>query len=152
MAGENLRVDPQEFDAIRDRLGDRVVHVGTLDRAGYHDLLAASDVTVSTAEHETFGIAAVEAMAAGCVSLLPDRLSYPEIVPGRWHRTVLYGPGELVDRLRAVLTDLPAARRAVDGLARAVRRYDWPVVAPAYDEVLGELAAARRAGPPSSGA
>jgi glycosyltransferase involved in cell wall biosynthesis len=152
LAGENLRVDPQEFDAIRVRLGDRVVHVGTLDRAGYHELLAASDVTVSTAEHETFGIAAVEAMAAGCVPLLPDRLSYPEIVPGRWHRTVLYGPGELVDRLRVVLTDLPAARRAVDGLARAVRRYDWPVVAPAYDEVLGELAATRRAGPPSSGA
>jgi glycosyltransferase involved in cell wall biosynthesis len=142
LAGENLRVDPQEFDAIRRRLGDRVVHVGRLDHGGYHRLLAASDVTVSTAEHETFGIAAVEAMAAGCVPLLPDRLSYPEIVPERWHPAVLYGEGELRDRLRSVLTDLPAARVAVDGLAEAVRRCAWPEVIPAYDDVIEQLAPA----------
>jgi glycosyltransferase involved in cell wall biosynthesis len=142
LAGENLRIDPQEFDGIRRRLGDRVVHVGPLDRDGYHRLLAASDVTVSTAEHETFGIAAVEAMAAGCVPLLPDRLSYPEIVPERWHPAVLYGEDELRDRLRGVLTDLPAARAAVDGLAGAVRRHEWPAVIPAYDGVIEQLARA----------
>ncbi len=140
LAGENLRVDPQEFDAIRQRLGDRVVHVGPLDRDGYHRLLAASDVTVSTAEHETFGIAAVEAMAAGCVPLLPKRLSYPEIVPERWHEAVLYGDGELRDRLRIVLTGLPAARAAVDGLADAMQRHAWPNVAPTYDAVIDDLA------------
>ena len=140
LAGENLRVDPQEFDQIRERLGDRVVHVGVLDRKGYHRLLGASDVTVSTADHETFGIAAVEAMAAGCVPLLPNRLSYPEIVPAQWHDAVLYEDGELRDRLRVVLTDLPAARVRVDGLARSVRRHDWSVVAPRYDAVLSALA------------
>jgi glycosyltransferase involved in cell wall biosynthesis len=140
LAGENLRIDPQEFDAIRARLGDRVTHVGTLDRDGYHRLLAAADVTVSTAEHETFGIAAVEAMAAGCVPLLPNRLSYPEIVPPEWHEAVLYEDGELRDRLRTVLTDLPAARHRVDGLAESMRRWDWSVLAPCYDEVLAGLA------------
>jgi len=141
LAGENLRIDPREFDRIRERLGDRVVHVGALDTDAYHALLAASDVTVSTADHETFGIAAVEAMAAGCVPLLPDRLSYPEIVDPRWHDAVLYADGELRDRLRAVLTDLPGARARVDGLAADVRRWDWPVIAPRYDAVLDELAA-----------
>jgi glycosyltransferase involved in cell wall biosynthesis len=139
LAGENLRVDPQEFDAIRSRLGDRVVHVGVLDRDDYHRLLAASDVTVSTAEHETFGIAAVEAMAAACVPLLPDRLSYPEIVPPRWHEPVLYGHGQLSDRLRTVLTDLPAARARVEGLAAAMARFDWSAMAPRYDAVLDEV-------------
>jgi len=147
LAGENLRVDPQEFDSIRRRLGDRVVHVGTLDRDGYHRLLAASDVTVSTAEHETFGIAAVEAMTAGCVPLLPDRLSYPEIVPERFHPAVLYAPDELDDRLRAVLTDLLAARAAVAGLADAMRGYDWPVMAARYDAVIDELVSAPGDGP-----
>jgi len=151
LAGENLRVDPQEFEGIRRRLGDRVVHLGTLDRDGYHSLLAASDVTVSTAEHETFGIAAVEAMTAGCVPLLPNRLSYPEIVPERWHRTVLYGPNELDDRLRAVLTDLPAARAAVAGLADAMRRYDWPVMAPRYDVLIDRLVSASGARPGPEG-
>ena len=151
LAGENLRVDPQEFDDIRRRLGDRVAHVGTLDREGYHRLLAASDVTVSTAEHETFGIAAVEAMTAGCVPLLPNRLSYPEIVPERFHPAVLYAPDELDDRLRAVLTDLPAARAAVVGLADAMRRYDWPVMAPRYDAVIDELVSAPGARPGPAG-
>ena len=151
LAGENLRFDPQEFDAIRARLGDRVVHVGVLDRAGYHRLLASSDVTVSTAEHETFGIAAVEAMAAGCVPLLPDRLSYPEIVPARWRDVVLYEEGELRDRLRAVLTDLPAARARVDGLAESMRRHDWSVLAPRYDDAIDRLVSGREAAPSQGG-
>ena len=151
LAGENLRVDPQEFDRIRERLGDRVVHVGTLDHDGYRRLLAASDVIVSTAEHETFGIAAVEAMAAGCVPLLPDRLSYPEIVPPRWHDAVLYREGDLRDRLRAVLTDLVGARGRVEGLAAAMHRYDWAVVAPRYDEELDDIVNAPRAGPGRAG-
>jgi glycosyltransferase involved in cell wall biosynthesis len=141
LAGENLRVDPQEFDWIQERLGDRVTHVGVLDREDYHRLLSSSDVTVSTAEHETFGIAAVEAMAAGCVPLLPNRLSYPEIVPAQWHEAVLYEEGELGDRLRAALTELPAARTRIDGLAASMRRHDWSVVAPRYDAVLSALAA-----------
>lgn len=148
LAGANLRVDPQEFDRIRERLGDRVVHVGVLDREGYHRLLSSSDVTVSTAEHETFGVAAVEAMAAGCVPLLPNRLSYPEIVPPTWHEAVLYEDGELVDRLRAVLTDLPAARAEVSGLAASMARYDWRVMAPRYDDAVDALIGA---GGPGSG-
>ena len=146
LAGENLRVDPQEFDRIRQRLGERVVHVGRLDRDEYHRLLAASDVTVSTADHETFGIAAVEAMAAGCVPLLSNRLSYPEIVPAAWHDAVLYEEDRLVDRLRAVLVDLPAARTQVDGLAAAMRRYDWSAMAPRYDDALSDLVTPRAAG------
>ena len=149
LAGENLRVDPQEFDRIRERLGDRVVHVGRLDLDGYGRLLAASDVTVSTAEHETFGIAAVEAMAAGCVPLLPNRLSYPEIVPARWHEAVLYEESELRDRLRAVLTDLPAARAGIQGLAASMRRFDWSVVATRYDDGIDRLSAGRPAAGPS---
>jgi glycosyltransferase involved in cell wall biosynthesis len=150
LAGENLRIDPQEFDRIRARLGERVVHVGALDDAGYRRLLASADVTASTAEHETFGIAAVEAMAAGCVPLLPNRLSYPEIVAPQWHEAVLYEDGELRDRLRRVLTDLPAARAAVDGLAASVRRWDWSVIAPRYDAVLSDLG--RRSAGPRGGA
>ena len=68
-------------------------------------------------------------------------LSYPEIVPHRFHDAVLYDDGELRDRLRAVLTDLPAARARVDGLAEAVRCWDWAVLAPRYDAVLAALAA-----------
>jgi glycosyltransferase involved in cell wall biosynthesis len=140
LAGENRRVDPQEFAAVRADLGDRVVHAGHLPRPAYRDLLLRAAVTASTARHEFFGIAAVEAMAAGCVPLLPRRLAYPEAVPRPYHDAVLY-PGRLYERLAGVLTDLPAARRRVAGLRAAMRVHDWSAVGPRYDSALEALAA-----------
>jgi glycosyltransferase involved in cell wall biosynthesis len=142
LAGLNTRVDPQEFDDVRAALGDRVVHVGALDRDAYVDLLLRADVHVSTARHEHFGIASVEAMAAGTVPLLPDRLSYPELVPPAFHAAVLY-PSKLYDHLARVLAGLPAARGRVDGLRAAMRRHDWATVIEQYDVGLAALAEAR---------
>ena len=142
-AGANTREDPQEFDAAFAALGDRVVHVGHLPRADYEALLLRGDVVVSTAAHEFFGVATVEAMAAGLVPLLPDRLAYPELVPERFHDAVLYRHS-LFDRLRAVLEDLPAARHRVEGLRESTRRFSWEAVAPLYDAELEALASAPR--------
>jgi glycosyltransferase involved in cell wall biosynthesis len=142
LAGENVRVDPREFDDARVRLGGRVVHVGHLPEADYRELLTRADVVVSTARHEFFGVAIVEAMAAGAVPLLPDRLSYPELVPERYHESVLYSDGALTDGLRRVLADLGGARAAVDGLRSEMLRFDWATLAPVYDDRLRDLVSA----------
>ena len=80
LAGANVRSDPREFVEAEERFVDRLVHVGHLDRERYLELLVRSSVVASTAVHEFFGIAMVEAMAAGLVPLLPRALSYPELV------------------------------------------------------------------------
>ncbi|VDN99323.1 unnamed protein product [Rodentolepis nana] len=49
-------------------------------RDDYWKALADSDVVVSTANHEFFGVSVVEAVSVGCVPLLPQRLAYPELV------------------------------------------------------------------------
>lgn len=140
LAGENRRVDPQEFRAAIDELGPRVVHHEHVDVDDYRALLLRGDVVLSTAVHEFFGVAPVEAMAAGCVPLLPDRLSYPELVPAPFHGAVLYR-ARPADRLRSVLTDLPAARARVDGLRSAMARWSWEALVPRYDEAIDRLAA-----------
>ena len=81
----------------------------------------------------------VEAVAAGCVPVLPARQSYPEMVPGEWHDASLYTDGDLTDRLRAVLTDLPGWRTRVSGLDAAMRRFDWRTVIGDYDDRLEAL-------------
>ena len=141
LAGANVRSDPREFVEAEERFVDRLVHVGHLDRERYLELLVRSSVVASTAVHEFFGIAMVEAMAAGLVPLLPRALSYPELVAREFQAAVLYDSyGDLVRRLREVLVDLDAARQAIDGLRKSMLRFDWTELGPAYDAALTAVA------------
>ena len=76
--------DPWEGSGRRtsavDQLGNKVMYAGHADRSTYLGWLGAGDIVVSAATHEYFGIAVVEALAAGCVPVLPDRLAYPEVM------------------------------------------------------------------------
>ena len=93
----------------------------------------------STALHEFFGIAIVEAAYAGAFPVLPDRLSYPEIMPETVHDLVLYQEGELQERLRWALAH-PAERMSVKAeLKESLGRFDWSALAPQYDAVLSGL-------------
>ena len=141
IAGENVRVDPREMVEARSALGDRVVQFGHLPRSDYVALLGRADVVVSAATPEYIGISEDEAEATGAVPVLPDRLSYPEVVPTAWHGSSLYPDGGLTTRLREVLTGLPEWRARCEGLSAAMRRFDWREVADIYDDGLEALAA-----------
>jgi len=145
LAGSNVRQLPQEFEAARARLGSRVVHYGRADRDTYARLLWQADVVVSTALHEFFGVAVVEAIYCGCLPVLPRRLAYPEIVPASHHARCLYTDFEqLVERLRWALLRPKQARALGQEVRSAVARFDWMELAPAYDEILEEVARADR--------
>ena len=146
VVGENVRIDPTEFTDARRDLDGRIELLGYLeDRGDYLDQLGRADVVISAATHETFGISIVEAVVAGAVPVLPDRLSYPEVITERFHPICLYSGDDDGDSLRrsvrSVLTDIEAARASTDGLADELRRFDWSLVAPAYDDRLEQLAA-----------
>jgi len=79
--GESFGQVPKFFEVARQEFSGHITGWGFLaDRAAYQLALAASDVVVSTANHEFFGIAMVEAVAAGCFPLAPCRLAYPEVL------------------------------------------------------------------------
>ncbi len=52
-----------------------------LTKSKYYELLASARVAVSTATHENFGIAMLEAAMLGCYPICPDSLSYRETMP-----------------------------------------------------------------------
>lgn len=141
VAGERFTRTPEAFEQGRRALGDRVTHFGTSADDDYPTLLARADIVVSTSRHEFFGVAVVEAIAAGAFPLLPRRLAYPELVGG--DEAFLYDDQvDLVARLHRALTD-PGARLAGAQRARtAVERFGWARVAPRYDDLLAEAAAA----------
>ena len=138
LTGERFRTVPGVLDELADEMADRIEANGYLPRAEYENLLLASDVVVSTAHQEFFGISIVEAVAAGARPVLPRRLSYPWLVPERFHADVLYEPGGFAAALRRALDE----GRLLDGLAESMMTFDWSVVAPRYDEALDRLEAA----------
>ncbi len=139
VAGENFRNIPGEFEEARRRLGDVIEHWGFVpDYDAYLDLLRRADLVVSTAIHEFFGISILEAIAAGAFPLLPQRLSYPELIPSELHPACLYADEE--DLFTKARLRLASPRSAPPSLSAYVRaQFDWPVVAAAYDAVLSGL-------------
>jgi len=144
--GEMFVRVPPEFEEARRRLGDRIVQFGYAPSlAEYAGWLWRGDLAVSTAIQESFGAAAVEAMYCDCVPVLPDRLAYPQFVPGALRERCLYRTfDELVERLAWWADHVEEARTT--SLRRVVAEYDWSAMAPEYDLRLVELAGARQDG------
>jgi glycosyltransferase involved in cell wall biosynthesis len=139
ISGPNHRQTAPEFEAARQHLGGRVVHFGYAADDVYPVLLQRSDVVVGTAIHEFFGVAVVEAIYSGCFPVLPDRLSFPELIPQVHHDICLYRDFDgLLARLRWALANPDAARAIAHQLRSAVVDFDWARVAPVYDRLLGE--------------
>jgi glycosyltransferase involved in cell wall biosynthesis len=134
LAGQNFRVTPAEFDQARSRLGDRLEQCGYVEsETDYAALLHRADIVLSTAIHEFFGVSVVEAISCGCLPVLPNRLSYSELIPPEMHGRCLY---EDFPDLLAKLHSAIAAPAAPPGLRQAVARFDWSVMGPIYDSRL----------------
>ena len=123
----------------RSRLSDHILHFGYVqDAATYSRLLWQADICVSTAHHEFFGAAMLEAIYCGCFPILPNRLAYPEVIPLQHQGDCLYDDFEgLLTRLREVIVNVEGTRQK--SLRGHVERYDWTTVAPVYDSCLENI-------------
>jgi len=81
IVGEQFRSVPPEFDQIQAIFSKQIRYFGYITNVdGYYKLLCQCDIVLSTAIHEFQGIAVMEAVAAGCIPLVPNRLSYQEYI------------------------------------------------------------------------
>jgi len=166
----DLASDPEavrlQHLAVELGVADRLRMVGRVAPGDLPGVLAASDVLLATPWYEPFGIAVLEAMAAGLpvvASAVGGMLdTVRDGVTGRLVPVDEAGhldPAALADAVRDVVDD-PAtgARMGAAGREVARQRYDWARVAAAtesaYDLVLGSLrdVASRDAGPDDTAA
>ena len=137
--GEQFRDQPDVFDWAKDYFAEHIDRWGyQASRDEYERTLAESDIVVSTANHEFFGIGALEALAAGCYPVLPNRLSYPHIIQslakGREADFLYDGSvNGLVHQLEVLLKDFRWARPT---LQSNLGQYFWPERSQQMDQAI----------------
>jgi len=83
--GPHFRRQPDVFSRIEQDFSDYIIHFGYLDtHEEYLSVLHQSDYVLSTAIHDFQGLALIEAIASGCIPIVPNRLYYPDYIPSTY--------------------------------------------------------------------
>ena len=144
--GAESKKPPKIFDQAKDKLKRHIVAFGkpeTYD--SYVDWLRISDILPVTSKHETFGISFMEAMHCGVQPLLPERLSYPELVCPDTYPDFFYKDQEdLVEKLRVCILNHRSQNKnqMQDRLRGITSAYDWKAMHGVYDAKLSSIASA----------
>lgn len=102
--------NPAWFDELEEEFrkrGRKEKFVKTYDvcktKEEYYDVLNKSKVALSFAMQETWGIAMQEAVFAGCIPYVPDRLSYKEMYPDVFRHPSNYGIPAIAEAVETFL-------------------------------------------------
>jgi glycosyltransferase involved in cell wall biosynthesis len=127
--------------AQRYQCADRVHFAGFLDRDEVRQALADADLFLMTSESENFGVAAVEAMAAGLPVVITDEIGLARFVADAdGGRVVTSDPEKVADGLASLLQQ-PEMLREIGRQAQkaAVASFDLEVVARQMLECYGRV-------------
>lgn len=141
VVGQQFRRQPAEFDRInqllerRDWLG-QWGHIAA--RNDYLQLLSRCHGVLSTATHDFQGLAILEAVGAGCLPLVPDRLAYPEWfgAKGCYRESA----GETLEA--AISAMYLALAEGHLGAAPDISFLSWQALLPRYRRALSDASAA----------
>ncbi len=145
LLGENFQMVPKPFIAARERYEGRIERYGYVTSRGeYLEWLSRGAIVISTANQENFGISMVEAIRYGCLPLVPDRLSYPEIIPKEYHADFIYKNQEdLIEKLIHLISRYSEFQEKREMLAGKMGSFAWENQIGAYDDLLEKLAQMR---------
>ena len=136
--GEQYGTVPEEFKSIEERFDAELLVCGYQENAAdYRKWIAKGNVVISTAIQENFGISVMEAVAHGCLPLLPNRLSYPELIPEHLKPDIIYRDvDDLETRLEYILTKPKAYQDKAVALSAHAATFSWKHMAEKWDKAL----------------
>ncbi|BBB25632.1 tRNA-queuosine alpha-mannosyltransferase domain-containing protein [Amphritea japonica] len=138
LVGQQFRKVPEQFQALKELLGDRVGHWGFVESVGdYRRLLQQADIVLSTALHDFQGIAVLEGVAAGAMPLVPNRLAYPELFPADCcYRS---GEGEAENLMTGIMDYAQKKNSGESVQAPDISALSWSSMAPQYENLLASI-------------
>jgi glycosyltransferase involved in cell wall biosynthesis len=146
--GEQFRERPEEFDEIKQAFSGQssavLKHCGYIESISeYRQILASADVVLSTALHDFQGLAVLEAVAAGCIPVLPGRLCYGEWFDEDYcYRSFVDDIEREAQEVAGRLIALMEAKKAATlPPAPSVENFAWQALKPGYQRLLAEVVA-----------
>jgi len=130
--GEQFSEVPAIFQEAKQRLSNEIVHWGYLpNKEDYFSTLQVADVVVSTAKHEFFGVAMLEAVHYGCYPLAPRNLVYPELYPSKH---LFNTTNQLYKLLRNFCKNPSALRQSEIDIDTS--KFSWNLLSSKFQELL----------------
>jgi len=138
--GESPKNPPAIFKEAKERLSSKIIHWGFVEsREQYAGWLNYADIMPVTSNQEFFGISVCEGILSGCMPLLPNRLSYPELLPEELHSLFIYqDDNELLTKLKAATTQ-QIPQDVIEKLKKSFKRFTWDTLVKQYDESFERL-------------
>ncbi len=137
--GENFSKSPEDFEWAKETLGNKIVQCGFAENfEEYAAWLFRADILPVTSNQDFFGASVAEAIYCGCYPILPQRLTYPELIPIDNFPNHFYSDfDELVSKLEAAIQNINSTRRI--NLRPVVEQFSWENRAPIYDDVYSAM-------------
>ena len=129
--GQEFERSPACFALAKKKFKNKIVHFGFVPSyKKYIELLSQGDIVISTSHHEFYGISIIEAVRSGCVPILPDRLSYPEL----FDKKFLYSDDSFAEKLEKVIGK--HCRLSREKAKAITDQFNWLNVKKQYSEWL----------------
>jgi glycosyltransferase involved in cell wall biosynthesis len=126
-------------------VGSRVRFTGALAGDDKLEALAAADLWCSTSQFESFGLAAVEALAAGRPALISDGVQIADEIGAAGAALVTpSSPDPVATGIRRLLRDAPLRHRLSENGRLFAREFDWASIASQLASMYREAAAGAR--------
>ena len=134
--GENFNKCPSIFIHSKEIFKNEILHIGYCEtRSEYLNWLAKSDILPVTSIQDFFGISIVEAIAMNNYPILPNRLSYPELLDAKTFPEIFYETEKQFHSLIIeVIKNYKNLRNNVSKYRNIINRFNWPEIIDEYDE------------------
>ena len=134
--GENFSQSPAVFEHAKNIFKNEIVQWGyTESYDEYAEWLWKADILPVTSNQEFFGASVMEAIYCDTWPILPDRLTYPELIPKKSQKEHLYSnESELYKNIIWAIKNYEKVRESK--LSAIAQQFDWQTMAPFYDKVF----------------
>ena len=137
--GENFSQSPEIFDRAKKNFKDELIHWGYAKTFElYAELLWRADILPVTSNQEFFGISVMEAIYCGNWPILPNRLTYPELLPEVNHKENIYqDEKDLYKKIINAIVNIENIRKTK--LSSIASKFSWDIMVPVYDDFFSNV-------------